>query len=48
MVCLDGKLLVNELDLSRHDALKIWGAEELKLNAEREAHLLLVEMPEDT
>jgi redox-sensitive bicupin YhaK (pirin superfamily) len=47
LVCLDGKLLVNDLDFSQHDALKVWGEENLKLSTEQDAHLLLVEMAED-
>jgi len=47
LVCLGGMLLVNDLDLTEYDALKIWGPEDLIFSAQADAHLLLVEMAED-
>jgi hypothetical protein len=47
LVCLDGNLLVNDLVLSQHDALKVQGQENLKFSTEKQAHFLLVEMAED-
>lgn len=47
LVCLDGRLLVNDLEISRHDAVKIWGEEDLSFTAKEDSHLLLVEMAAD-
>ena len=47
LVCLVGKLLVNNLDLTQYDALKIWGQENLRFSSQEEAHILLIEMEED-
>ena len=47
LVCLDGKLLVNDIELSQRDALKVWGEEILNLRAQKNAHFLLVEMAEN-
>ena len=47
LVCLDGKLLVNDIELSQHDALKAWGEEILNLSAHEDSHFLLIEMAEN-
>jgi redox-sensitive bicupin YhaK (pirin superfamily) len=44
LVCLDGKLIANDLELSKHDALKILGEQHIKFTAVDNAHILLVEM----
>jgi hypothetical protein len=44
LVCLEGKLTVNEIKLFQHDALKVWGEEILNLSAPEDSHFLLVEM----
>ena len=44
LVCLEGKLTVNEIELFQHDALKIWGEEILNLSAVEDSHFLLVDM----
>lgn len=44
LVCLEGKLLVNEIKIFRNDALKAWGEENLNLSAQEDSHFLLVEM----
>jgi redox-sensitive bicupin YhaK (pirin superfamily) len=47
LVCLDGKLMANDLELSKHDALKILGEESIRFLAVEDAHILLVEMALD-
>jgi hypothetical protein len=47
LVCLDGRLLVNDIGLSQRDALKVWGGENLNFSAQEDAHLLLIEMAEN-
>lgn len=44
LVCLEGRLTVNKIELLQHDALKIWGEEKLNLSAQEASHILLVEM----
>jgi hypothetical protein len=44
LVCLEGVLTVNEIELRQHDALKVWGEEILNLSAPEDSHFLLVEM----
>jgi redox-sensitive bicupin YhaK (pirin superfamily) len=44
MTCLEGKLTVNEIELGKHDALKVLGEEVLTLSAQEDCHFLLVEM----
>ena len=44
LVCLEGKLTVNEIKLFQHDAMKVWGEEILNLSAQEDSHFLLVEM----
>lgn len=47
LVCLDGKLLVSDLEIFRQDALKVWGEENLNFTAQESSHILLIEMAED-
>jgi redox-sensitive bicupin YhaK (pirin superfamily) len=44
LVCLEGQMLVNNLDLSRQDALKISGEEHIRFLSVEDSHILLVEM----
>jgi redox-sensitive bicupin YhaK (pirin superfamily) len=44
LVCLEGKVTVNEVELFQHDAMKVWDEEILNLSAEEDGHFLLVEM----
>ena len=44
LVCLEGDLTINDLQLHQHDALKVWGDEILNLSAAVQSHFLLVEM----
>jgi len=44
LVCLEGKLAVNEIELLQDDAMKVWGEEILNLSAQEDSHFLLVEM----
>ena len=44
LTCLEGNLIVNEIELNQHDALKVWGEETLNLSAPEDSHFLLVEM----
>jgi len=48
LVCLEGKLTVNEIKLFQHDAMKVWGEEIMNLSAPEESHFLLVEMASDS
>jgi redox-sensitive bicupin YhaK (pirin superfamily) len=44
LTCLDGTLIINELKLNQHDALKVRGEETLHLKAQEDSHLLMVDM----
>jgi len=44
LTCLEGKLTVNETELFKQDAMKVWGEEILNLSAQEDNHFLLVEM----
>lgn len=44
LVCLEGNLTINDMQLHQHDSLKVWGEEILNLSAEVESHFLLIEM----
>ena len=44
LACLEGSLTANDIQLEKHDALKVWGEEILNLSAAKECHFLLVEM----
>ena len=44
LACLEGDLIINDLQLHQHDALKVWGDEILNLSAAVGSHFLLVEM----
>jgi redox-sensitive bicupin YhaK (pirin superfamily) len=44
LACLEGDLVINDMLLHQHDALKVWGEEILNLSAAAESHFLLVEM----
>ena len=44
LVCLEGSLAGNGVDLFRGDALKLWGKERLPLTALEDSHILMVEM----
>ncbi len=47
LACLEGTLAANNIQLHKHDALKVWGEQILSMSATEEAHFLLVEMPMD-
>lgn len=44
LVCLEGGLMANDLDLSKHDALKISGEEQIRFLSAEDSHILLIEM----
>ena len=44
LVCLEGRLTVNDIELKQNDALKVWGEVLLTMTAVEEGHFLLVEM----
>jgi quercetin 2,3-dioxygenase len=47
LACLEGNLTANDMQLHKHDALKVKGDEILNLSAPEECHFLLVEMASD-
>ena len=47
LVCLEGKLTANGIDLDQHDALKIFGEETFNLVSLEDSHLLLIEMAKE-
>lgn len=44
LVCLEGLISVDQIELQQSDALKIWGEDELIVSAVEQGHFLLVEM----
>ena len=44
IVCLEGSLIGKEVSLIKGDALKLWGKESFSFTAEKDSHLLMVEM----
>jgi redox-sensitive bicupin YhaK (pirin superfamily) len=47
LLCLEGSLTGNGVELIRCDALKLWGKECLTLTALKESHILMVEMAKE-
>lgn len=44
IACLEGSLRINDLDLQKGDALKIWDETEMNLRAIEDCHSIIVEM----
>jgi len=44
LLCVDGSLADNEVDLISCDALKLWGREDLTFTALEKSHILMIEM----
>jgi hypothetical protein len=44
LVCLEGRIGVNQIELGQSDALKIWGEDMLRVSGLEQGHFLLVEM----
>lgn len=44
LVCLEGSISVNQIELGQSDALKILGKDILRVNGLEQGHFLLVEM----
>ncbi len=47
LVCLEGSIGVNQIELQQSDALKIWGEDILRVSGLEQGHFLLVEMALD-